>query len=237
MATNQDQSFYNEGMRELAEDGNAKLAVCLCLDISGSMRGEPIAELNEGVKSFYQTIANDDMAACTADIAVITFSSGAEIVQDFCGFEKQSVPSFYASGTTWMGTGVNMALDCIERRRQMYRDAGVDYYHPWLILMTDGEPYGESTDETERAISRINQMISDRKVEVFAIGVGDSVNKEILSRFTSSKRGPIKLRECNFNQFFEWLSKSVSRVSGSIPGENVALPPVDWATGWDSVNS
>lgn len=32
-----------------------------------------------------------------------------------------------------MGEGVNLALGLLEKRKQEYKDKGVDYYRPWLI--------------------------------------------------------------------------------------------------------
>lgn len=41
-----------ETLREedLADNPEKRLAVCLCLDCSGSMQGEPIDKLNEGIR-------------------------------------------------------------------------------------------------------------------------------------------------------------------------------------------
>lgn len=47
----------------------------------------------------------------------------------------------------------------------------------------------------------------------------------------SPRRRPVRLQGMKFKEFFEWLSKSVSRTSSSQPGEKVQLPSVDdWVT-------
>ena len=37
-------------MEDLVNNPTARVPVCLCLDVSGSMDGEPIRELNDGVR-------------------------------------------------------------------------------------------------------------------------------------------------------------------------------------------
>ena len=52
----------------------------------------------------------------------------------------------------------------------------------------------------------------------------------ILARF-SPGRPPLKLKGLNFREFFTWLSKSVSKVSQSTPGDVVPLD-VEGLKGW-----
>ena len=47
--------------KDLVENPTARVPVCLCLDVSGSMSGDPINELNRGVKQFYDAIRNDSV--------------------------------------------------------------------------------------------------------------------------------------------------------------------------------
>ena len=49
-------------MEDLVNNPTARVPVCLCLDVSGSMNGEPIHELNEGVRMFYNAIQEDETA-------------------------------------------------------------------------------------------------------------------------------------------------------------------------------
>ena len=127
---------------DLVNNPTARVPVCLCLDVSGSMNGAPIQNLNEGVRMFYDAIKDDEIAVYAAEISIVTFGgTDAECMADFASLELQpNPPRLEAYGRTPMGEAVNMALDMLERRKQEYRDAGVDYYQPWLVLMTDGWP-------------------------------------------------------------------------------------------------
>lgn len=71
--------------------------------------------------------------------------------------------------------------------------------------MTDGVPNG-SQPELERAISRTQEMVNTKKLTIFPIGIGDEADMDVLAKF-SPKRSPLKLKETNFKEFFQWLSE------------------------------
>lgn len=246
-------------IEDLENNPTPRVPICLCLDTSGSMSavegdcvptGETvfrdgrtwnvvtggtsrISELQKGIEVFYDAIRKDEIAVYSAEICIVTFDSKATKVMDFANVGRQGdVPDLIASGDTAMGEGINLALDLLERRKKEYRDKGVDYYQPWLVLMTDGEPNGDPC-ELDRAINRTVKMVNDKKLTVFPIGIGSSADMETLNRF-SPKRSALKLKELRFKDFFAWLSKSVSKTSQSTPGETVKLD-IDAISGWSDL--
>jgi len=245
-------------LEDLVNNPSARVPVCLCLDTSGSMgrivggdvtdtgRTEfrdgqmwnivsggisAIDELSEGVKTFYDTIRNDEIALYSAEICIITFGGDSPVlIEDFANLDRQpNLPKFVANGETPMGEAVNMALNCLEKRKQEYKEKGVDYFQPWLVLMTDGVPNG-SQAELEQSIIRTQELVNSKKLTVFPIGIGPEADMDTLAKF-SPKRQPLRLKGTNFKEFFQWLSQSVARTSQSMPGENVSLD-VEGIKGW-----
>ena len=243
-------------VQDLVNNPTPRVPICLCLDTSASMgavegdyveTGETvfedgrtwnlvtggtsrIDELKRGVEQFYEAIREDEMAVYSAEICIVTFDSKAQCVMDFANIDRQEVlPDLIARGDTAMGEGVNLALDLLENRKQEYRDKGVDYYQPWLVLMTDGEPNG-SDAELARAVRRTNDLVNGKKLTVFPISIGDEADMSALNSF-SPKRPALKLQGLKFREFFAWLSQSVSKVSQSTPGEAVKLD-VEGIKGW-----
>lgn len=218
-------------MEDLVNNPTARVPVCLCLDVSGSMDGEPIRELNEGVRLFYDAIREDRTAYNAAEVCVVTFGyGGAACVEDFSSLEiQEDAPVLSANGRTPMGEAVNLALDLLEKRKNDYKNNGVEYYQPWLVLMTDGFPNGDR-DELARAIRRTAELSNQKKLSVFPIGIGEEADMGTLALF-SPRRAPLKLRGLKFQQFFEWLSQSVARTSQSTLGESVPLD-VEGIKGW-----
>lgn len=219
--------------QDLIENPSARIPVCLCLDVSASMSGEPIDELNKGVKLFYDAIREDELACYAAEIAVVTFGeNGGEAAcrSDFAGVHiTPEPPVLVAHGSTPLGEGVNMALDMLETRKQEYRDKGVDYYQPWLVLMTDGNPNGDPA-ALERAVARATELAGKKNLTVFPLAIGLNADTKLLERF-AGENGVMRLNGLNFRDFFSWLSRSVSAVSVSMPGEFVA-PDLEGIRGW-----
>jgi len=208
--------------QDLVTNPTTRLPVCLCLDISYSMSGNPIQELSKGVEYFFEAIKSDEIARYSVELSIVVFDSNAQVVLDFANIDRQRIPSLTASGATSMGEGVNLALDILEKRKKEYSDKGVDYYQPWMVLMTDGCP----TDDTSSAIARVNQLGNNKKLTVFPVAIGEDADIDTLKQFSTMKNNVVlKVTSAEyFREFFEWLSQSVSVASQSVPGDKSTLP-------------
>jgi len=216
-----------EDVIEFAENPEPRCPCVLLLDASGSMNGAPIDALNLGLRTFKDELNRDDIAKKRVEVAIITFSSDVRVVQDFVTADQLEPPTLTAQGLTHMGSGIHKALDLVQARKAQYRTNGVAYYRPWVFLITDGEPQGESDSVVEQAAQRLKNEEENSRVAFFAVGVEDA-NIERLSQIVV--RSPLKLRGLNFQEMFIWLSASMQRVSQSRPDEQVPLPPPGWGT-------
>lgn len=221
--------------KELIENPTARVPICLVLDASPSMREggsydqpRPIDALNEGVRAFFQAIRSDEIALYAADVAIVSFAARPRIEFDFGSVERE-VPTIaiHDNGGTSLGTGVEKGLELLNSRKAQYKETGVDYYQPWLVIMTDGEP----TDESHRRVApEVCRLIADRRLTIFPIGVGEGARLEILKEF-SPQRPPLQLKGLCFPEFFQWLSRSVAATSRSTPGE-VIKTDLDGIKAW-----
>ncbi|MGB9687511.1 vWA domain-containing protein [Thermogutta sp.] len=215
-------------IQDLLENPTHRVPIALCLDVSGSMAGEPIEELNRGVRLFLDSLREDPIARFSAEVAIVTFSDSAVLQLDFQSLDRIIEPPILsASGQTDLGGGVLLALMLLQNRKHQYQQAGVDYFQPWLVLMTDGQP---TTEEHPKAAEEVRKLEREGRLVVFPIGIGPNADMAVLAMF-SEKRRPLRLRGLNFREFFAWLSKSVVRVSQSRPGEKITLD-LDGIKGW-----
>lgn len=210
---------------EFAMNPEPRCACVLLLDTSGSMQGEPISALNEGLRILKEELMKDELASKRVEIAIVTFDSDVRVVQDFVTVDKFEPPTLTAQGLTYMGTAILKALDMIEARKSVYKQYGISYYRPWVFMITDGEPQGEPEEIVKLAARRIAEGEEGNHIVFFAVGV-EGANMERLKSIVV--REPKKLKGLNFRELFCWLSDSLGRVSASKPGEQVPLPSREW---------
>ena len=203
---------------------------CLCilvLDTSRSMEGEPIAALNRGLQVFREELLQVALARKRVEVAVVAFGAAVEVVQDFVTVDAFRPPVLQARGETPLGAGVLLALDCLEVRKARCRANGVPYSRPWVFLITDGMPQGESLETTRQAMHRVREAEAARKAAFFTVGV-EGANLKLLARMAA--RPPVKLHGLRFADLFAWLSASTARVAAH-GDDQVALPLIDWGAG------
>ncbi|RPE63042.1 uncharacterized protein YegL [Tibeticola sediminis] len=212
---------------DLIDNPSPRCPVALVLDTSGSMDGEPIRELNAGIQLFIDEVKSDDLARWSVDLAVYTAGGSADCIQSFIGVEQiAGFATLHASGSTPLGQAVRMALDDLAARKKSYRDAGVPYYQPWLVLISDGAP----TDAWQDAARRARDLSEQRKLVSLPIGV-QGADLGVLSQFSS--KPAVALDGLKFRELFQWLSASMARVSASTSSDaSVQLPSMD---GWGSI--
>ena len=215
---------------EFAENPEPRCPCVLLLDASGSMQGEAMEALNEGLRAFKEQLNQDNLARKRVEVAIVTFGSDVKVVQDFVTADQFEPPTLSAQGLTHMGGAILQGLEMIEARKGEYRNNGINYYRPWVFLITDGEPQGEPDSIVEQATQRIRDDEASKRVAFFAVGV-EAANMTRLSQIVV--RSPLKLRGLNFKELFIWLSASMQRVSQSKPEDQVALPPPGWGVVWN----
>lgn len=221
-----------EGMIEIANPHEPHVATVLILDTSGSMAEQgKIDQLNQGLRVFKEDIIKNDLARKRVDLAVITFGNRVELIQDFGAIEEFSAPALYASGETPLGEALLKAMDLIEERKAHYKREGIDYYRPWIFMITDGQPTDmvPGDPKWKEVVARITGGEDNRKFTMFAVGV-DPANLELLGQLSPPQRPPLRLAQGKFSEMFLWLSKSQQVVSGSAPGQQRVLPPATWGT-------
>jgi uncharacterized protein YegL len=214
---------------EFVENSEPRCPCLLLLDTSTSMRGRPITELNEGLRTFKTQLMSDDMATQRVEVGIVTFGP-TQVHTHFQTADVFTPPVLQANGDTPLGAAIDQGLDLLEARKRAYKEAGVAYYRPWVFLITDGAP----TDSWRTAAARVREGDSSarKSFSFFAVGV-EGADFETLAKICSPDRPPLKLAGLNFRELFKWLSASLGGVAKSQPGQQVALPA---PTGWSSVS-
>lgn len=220
----------NDFTTETASNFEQKCLCVLVLDVSGSMRGEPIRALNAGLKDFYEDIYKDDTKSQKIELSIITFNENVNSIQEPALVENFTMPTLSAWGGTAMVDAVNEAIDKVAARKEWYKAQGIPYYRPWIILMTDGEP-----DEFQDVIglsSKIKDDTTHKKYQFMPIAV-EGANMDIMKQI-SGTIPPMKLKDTKFSDFFQWLSCSIGTVVNSHEGDKVSFEdPSSWMNNFE----
>ena len=208
---------------EFADNANERTPCVLVLDCSGSMRGEPIKQLNAGLVALEQELKADIDASSRVQLLIIKACGKDEAVisSDWVDAMNFTAPAMEAGGLTPLGKAMELALQKIEEQKCLYDSCGVTFKRPWIFLISDGEPtdYG-----WEQAAEKCRYAQQNKKVIIHAVGT-KGANLEKLAKF--SLMAPKRLTGLKFTEFFLWLSRSVSCISKAVPNANDLLEDID----------
>ncbi len=211
---------------EFIDNANQRTPCVLVLDASGSMTGEPLRQLNLGLKVFEEQLKSDLAAAMRVQVLVIAVGGldDVEVLQPWVDAADFNAPTLQVGGLTPLGAGMERALTEVQQQKSVYDGNGISSTRPWIILLSDGCP----TDlDWEHTANRCREAEADKKVVIFPIGT-EGADFEALGQF--SNKSAKKLKGLNFTELFVWLSRSMATVSASVPGQKVKLPAADeWA--------
>lgn len=204
-----------------------RLPVYILLDTSGSMFGEPIEAVNNGLQTLVSTLRSDPYALETAYLSVITFNSSAR--QDIPLTELSSFqePKLTASGCTVLGEALTLVKNCAEREVVKTTHEKKGDWRPLVFILTDGEP----TDDLDKGIADFRTM---KWGMVVACAAGNGANTDTLKKITENVLQLDTADSATIKAFFKWLSASVAGTServdggqGEVTGLGELPPPPD----------
>ncbi|MDE6237568.1 MAG: VWA domain-containing protein [Muribaculaceae bacterium] len=187
-----------------------RLPVYLLLDCSGSMFGEPIEAVKNGVQVLVSTLRQDPYALETAYLSIITFDSKAQQVVPLTELSAFQQPNIQASGTTALGEALALLTKKAEKEVTKTTHEKKGDWKPLVFIMTDGEP----TDDFNKGLAEFKK---GKWGMVVACAAGAGANTDILKKITECVVSLDTADSATIKAFFKWVSASVS--SGSMKVE------------------
>lgn len=198
-----------------------RLPVYLLLDCSGSMSGEPIEAVKQGIKALLTELKGDPQALETACLSVITFNSTARQISPLTELMLFKEPELTAGGATALGGALHVLADCIRTEVRTSTATQKGDWKPLVFLLTDGAP----TDNLDEGIEALKSVSTGN---IIACAAGANANTNTLRKITNNVLMMNNLTAGDLATFFAWVSGSIKASSKSIdakPGEAIQLPP------------
>lgn len=187
----------------------------LLLDVSSSISGEKIQDLNAALEMLRTELLKDEVAARRVEVAIVTCGGSMGDVRDFVSPSELRPPFLSAEDANSIGKALFQALALIDQRRARYEVSDLDNLEPWIFILTEGETRdpSEVLESAAKVIREAEGQASGMRILVFAIGVEGANIQELARR---CKRPPIKLQGVNFGQLFRWIGQSLTTLSRSL---------------------
>jgi uncharacterized protein YegL len=186
-----------------------RLPVYLVIDTSGSMTGEPIEAVKNGVQILLSSLRSDPHALETAYLSVITFGSDAQQLVPLTDLAAFQEPSITAQGTTALGEALTLVSQCIDREVARSTPEQKGDWKPLVFIMTDGQP----TDDWERGLA---QFKSTKTGLVIACAAGSGADSNLLKKITEIVVALDTADTTTIKSFFKWVSASITTSSKKV---------------------
>lgn len=193
-----------------------RLPVYLLLDTSGSMYGEPIEAVKNGVQVLVSTLRQDPYALETAYLSIITFDSTAKQATPLTELSAFQQPNIDANGCTALGEALTLLANCVDREVTKTTAEVKGDWKPLVFIMTDGEP----TDDLNKGLTEFRK----RKFGmVVACAAGQGANTNTLKQITECVVQLDTADSATIKSFFKWVSASVSAGSMKVEESSADL--------------
>ena len=202
-----------------------RLPIYFLVDVSESMVGEPIQQVQEGMRMIIQELRTDPYALETVHVGIIAFAGKTKVLSPLTELYKFYPPTFPVGGGTSLGTALQTLMKEIDTSVTKTTLEQKGDWKPIIFLFTDGTP----TDNPLAAINKWNAEYR-RQCNIVAISIGDNADTEVLKMLSENVLTLKETDEMSFKAFFKWVTASIKTTSASVTNtgvDEVNLAPID----------
>lgn len=188
-----------------------KLPIYFLVDVSESMIGTPIEEVQSGMRTIIQNLRVDPYALETVFVSILAFAGKATALSPLTELYKFYPPTFPVGGGTSLGAGLELLMNCMDKEVQPTTMEAKGDWKPIVFLFTDGVP----TDSYGTAIKKWNANYRNR-CNLVAVSLGNDADTQTLTQLTDNVLILKRTDAESFNQFFKWVTASIKTTSMSV---------------------
>jgi len=188
-----------------------RLPIFFVLDVSESMVGEPLSQIEDGIEKIVSTLRQDPHSLETVYISLIAFAGKAKAITPLIDLVSFYPPKMPIGGGTSLGIALDVLMKEIDTQVVKTTLEARGDWQPLVFLITDGKP----TDQPQASVTRWQKDYTDQ-VSMVAITLGKNADMQILKQLTDDVLTLENSTEEDFRKFIEWVSASVKAQSQQI---------------------
>ena len=188
-----------------------RLPVFFVLDVSESMAGDNLRNMEEAMQRVVAALRQYPHALDTVYISVIAFAGIARTIAPLVDLGSFYPPKLPIGSGTNLGAALRHLMSEIERSVQKSTVDQKGDWRPIVYLITDGKP----TDETNSTIDKWNVWYRKR-LDLVAIGLGRFADLRVLTTITDHVLVFEGASDADFTRFIQWVTASVTEQSRSV---------------------
>ncbi len=179
-----------------------RLPVYLLLDTSGSMMGEPIEAVKNGVQVMVNSLRQNPQAIETAYLSIITFDSTARQIVPLTDLASFQMPDISVTGVTALGEALKVVSECIDREVAKTSLESKGDWKPLVFIMTDGIP----TDNMQIGLEELKKR---KTAYIVACAAGSGADTSLLKQITENVVSLDTADSQSIGKFFMWVTASI----------------------------
>lgn len=188
-----------------------RLPIYFLVDVSESMVGTPIEEVQNGMRTIIQNLRVDPYALETVFVSILAFAGKATTLSPLTELYKFYPPTFPIGGGTSLGAGLELLMSSIDKDVQPTTFDSKGDWKPIIFLFTDGVP----TDNYTAAFKKWNSSYRKR-CNLVAVSLGNDADTSVLGQLTEDVLILKRTDAESFNKFFKWVTASIKTTSLSV---------------------
>lgn len=200
---------------DLIFNTSPRIPVCICLDLSEDLKNNcffPNEELMEKeLNQFINDIGQNSNINDSVELCIVEIDTEPKVLRNFITVEEPEKIKIEYKGSRDINSSILKGYETLKERVELYKENGIEYYNPWMIVISGGKSQKNSNLEIRNTIIELEKNNEMHIVPVY-IGEDYEEDEELRNELSSlsgvNNTAIVKLAK--FGSLFNWINKNIS---------------------------